>query len=214
MDTTFFGRLAGDLDRKRTCRIAVPFAQDEAVAYAICEAVRMGAGAATLVGDREKIVHLYGDIATNKMVTIVSESDPVKACQRATQFIRDGEADILMKGLVPTGTILKAVLNSQHGIKKNPLLSHLAFFELPSQPGLKILTDAALNIAPDAEMLVKIVENAVEAFRIFVSDRPARVALLAANEKVSQKLPSTVAADQVAKALATREEMIVEGPIS
>jgi len=214
MDTTFFGRMAGDLDRKRSCRVAVPFAQDEAVAYAICEAVRMGVGAAILIGDHDKIVQMYGDVAKNKAVTIVSETDPVQACQKATQLIRAGEADILMKGLVPTGTILKAVLNSQHGIKKNSLLSHLTFFELPSQPGLKILTDVALNIVPDAEMLVKIVENAVEAFRIFVSDRPARVALLAANEKVSPKVLSTVLADQVAKALAHREEMIVEGPVS
>lgn len=214
MNDSFFGRLAGDLDPKRICRVAVPFAHDEAVAYAICEAVRMGVVAPILIGDRAKIGEMYGATASHSSVTIVSEADPQKACQTAVNLVRTGDADILMKGLVPTGTILKTVLNSQQGIKKNPVLSHLTFFEVPGQAGLKILTDVALNIAPDAEMLAKEIENAVEAFRIFGQGRTPRVALLAANEKVSEKVTSTVVADQVSKALAHREDMLVEGPIS
>lgn len=214
MNESFFGRLAGDLDPKRGCRVAVPFAHDEAVAYAICEAVRMGVCAPILIGDRHGIEEMYGAVASHASVKIVPEADAQKACQAAVDMVRNGEADILMKGLVPTATILKTVLNSQRGIKKNPVLSHLTFFEIPKTPGLRILTDVALNIAPDAEMLAKEIVNAVEAFRLFGSDRAPRVALLAANEKVSEKVTSTVVADQVAKALAHRDDMIVEGPIS
>lgn len=214
MNESFFGRLAGDLDPKRVCRVAVPFAHDEAVAYAICEAVRMGVCAPLLIGDRRGIEEMYGDVAAHASVKIVPEADAQKACQTAVDMVRNGEADILMKGLVPTATILRTVLNSQRGIKKNPVLSHLTVFELPKTPGLRILTDVALNIAPDAEMLAKEIDNAVEAFRLFGSDRVPRVALLAANEKVSEKVTSTVVADQVAKALAHRDDMVVEGPIS
>lgn len=214
MNESFFGRLTGDLDPKRVCRVAVPFAHDEAVAYAICEAVRMGVCAPILIGDRKGIEEMYGAAASHASVKIVPEADAQKACQAAVDMVRNGEADILMKGLVPTSTILKTVLNSQRGIKKNPVLSHLTFFEIPKTPGLRILTDVALNIAPDAEMLAKEIDNAVEAYRLFGSDRAPRVALLAANEKVSEKVTSTVVADQVAKALAHRDDMIVEGPIS
>lgn len=214
MNDSFFGRLAGNLDSKRICRVAIPFAHDEAVAYAVCEAVRMGVAAPVLIGDRAKIEEMYGAAASHKSVTIVSETDPQKACQTAVNLIRNGEADILMKGLVPTGTILKTVLNSKTGIKKNPVLSHLTFFEIPGRAGLKILTDAALNISPDAEMLASEIENASEAFRAMGGNRPPRVALLAANEKISEKMPSTIVADQVKKALAHRDDMIVEGPIS
>lgn len=214
MDTSFFGRLAGDLDRNRLCRVAVPFAQDEAVSYAVCEAVRLGVAGAVLIGDPAAIREMYGETASHPAVKIVPEIDAAKACQTAIDAVREGNAEILMKGLVPTAVILKAVLNSQRGLKKNPVLSHLAFFELPTQPGLKLLTDPALNIAPDAEMLVKEVENAAEAFRIFVPDRPPRVALLAANEKVSDKVPSTVMAGLAAQALSQREDLVAEGPIS
>ena len=128
-------------------------------------------------------------------------------------MVRDGEADILMKGLVATSTILKAVLHSEEGLKKNPLLSHLTFFQIPGKEGVRILTDAALNISPDADCLEKEIHNAAEAFRLFAR-RPVRVSLLAANEKVSEKVPATVLAKEVATRFAGHETNLVDGPIS
>ena len=146
-------------------------------------------------------------------MTIIEELDASQACRKAVAVVREGQADLLMKGMVPTSTVLKAVLNSQTGLKKNPLLSHLTFFERKDQPGIRILTDAAINIAPDVEALARIVENAVEAFRLFVN-RPPKVAMLAAIEKTSEKVPSTIAAKAVAEQFAGRKDLIVEGPIS
>lgn len=209
----FFARLTEKVDVSRKSRIAIPMAQDEACAYAVCRGVKSGLMTATLIGDPQKIREMYGEVTSREDITILEESDPTKACKKAVQLVRSGKADLLMKGLVPTSTILKAVLNSQEGLKKNPLLSHLTFFELPQKNGFKILTDVAINIAPDVETQTRIVENAVEAFRLF-EDRPPKVALLAANEKVSEKVPSTVLAQSVAQAFASRKDVIVEGPIS
>ncbi|KAF1079163.1 MAG: phosphotransbutyrylase [Candidatus Rifleibacterium amylolyticum] len=213
MSENFFSHLVSTLKTDKKCRVAVPLANDEACAYAICHAVKTGMLHATLIGDPEQIKTMYGEIAHHDQVRIIDEKDEKKACAMAVKEVREGRCDILMKGLVATSTLLKAVLNSNEGLRKNPILSHLTFFEFPGKPGLRILTDAAMCIAPDEETLMKEIDNAVEAYSMFV-DQPPRVALMAANEKISEKVPATILADKVAKALADKKNMIVEGPIS
>ncbi|NLI75493.1 MAG: phosphate butyryltransferase [Candidatus Riflebacteria bacterium] len=213
MSSPFFARMLAELDRSRTCRVVIPLAQDEACAYAVQQGLRLGILAATLIGDPGKITAMYGEAAGHERVTVVEEKDPQLAARLACQHIREGKADFLMKGLVNTPTYLKAVLNSKEGLKKNPLLSHLLFFETNAYPGMRILSDVAINIAPDADTLTGIVENAAEAFTLFES-RPPRVALLSANEKVSDKVPSTQLARQVSERFANRKDVVVEGPIS
>jgi len=213
MSENFFSELVSTLNPDQKCRLAVPLANDEACAYAICHAVKTGILQATLIGDPDQIKTMYGDIAHHEQVRIIEEKDEKKACAMAVKEVREGRCDILMKGLVATSTLLKAVLHATEGLRKNPILSHLTFFEFPGKPGLKILTDAAMCIAPDEDTLIKEIDNASEAYAMFV-DTPPKVAMLAANEKVSEKVPSTVLGERVAKALADRKNMTVEGPIS
>ena len=213
MSDNFFSKLVATLDKKMNCRVAIPLANDDACAYAVCHAIKTGILSATLIGDPEQIKAMYGDVARHERVTIIDERDEKTACTRAVAEVREGRCDILMKGLVATSSLLKAVLNSTTGLRKNPILSHLTFFEFPDRQGLKILTDAAMCIAPDADTLEKEIENAREAFATFEKRSPL-VALLAANEKVSDKMPSTQLAEKVAGALAGRSDMTVEGPIS
>lgn len=213
MSPNFFSQLVATLDSSMKCRVAIPLANDEACAYAVCHAVKTGILKATLIGNPEEIKIMYGEVANHEMVTIIDEKEEKAACKIAVKEIREGRCDILMKGMVATSSLLKAILHHSEGLRKNPILSHLTFFEFPDRKGLKILTDAAMCIAPDAETLIKEVENACEAFALFGS-QPAKVALLAANEKVSEKVPSTVLAETVAKALANRKDIIAEGPIS
>lgn len=213
MSKDFFSTLVETLDSQKVCQIAIPIANDEACAFAVCQAVKMGILKATLIGNPEEIATMYGDIAKHENVRVIDEKEEKAACAIAVKEVKEGRCDILMKGNVNTSTLLKAVLNSKEGIRKNPILSHLTFFELPGKEGLKILTDAAMCIAPDEETLQKEIENASEAFNLFCN-RPAKVALLAANEKVSEKVPSTVLASNVARAMQERPDLIVEGPIS
>jgi len=213
MSENFFSDLVSTLNRDRKCRVAVPLANDEACAYAICHAVKTGILQATLIGDPEKIKIMYGEIAQHEQVKILDTKEEKQACAMAVKEVREGRCDILMKGMVATSTLLKAVLHSNEGLRKNPILSHLTFFEFPDRPGLRILTDAAMCIAPDEEALLKEIDNAVEAYAMFADNTP-KIALLAANEKVSDKIPATVLGDKVAKALAEKKNMIVEGPIS
>lgn len=213
MSKDFFSTLVETLDAHKVCHIAIPIANDEACAFAVCQAVKMGILKATLIGNPEEIATMYGDITKHENVRIIDETEEKAACSIAVKEVKDGRCDILMKGNVNTSTLLKAVLNSKEGIRKNPILSHLTFFELPGKEGLKILTDAAMCIAPDEDTLQKEIENASEAFNLFCN-RPAKVALLAANEKISEKVPSTVLASNVSRAMQNRSDLIVEGPIS
>lgn len=209
----FFKELPGMARGKRPMRVAIPLAEDEACAYAVGEGLKAGLVEALLIGNPVKIRELYGEAAKHPAVTIIEEPEAGAACKKAVALVREGKADLLMKGLVPTSSILKAVLSSSDGLKKNPLLSHLCFFERKDEPGLKILTDAAINIAPDAEALEKIARNAIEAFRAFFPRAP-KVAMLSANEKVSDKVPSTLLAKDVVARFPNPDEAIVEGPIS
>lgn len=213
MSKTFFSQLVDSLENGKKCRVAIPLANDEACAYAVCRAVKSGVLGAILIGDIQQIKTMYGEVAQHESVSLIEQCDEKKACELAVEQVREGSADILMKGLVATSSILKAVLDSKKGLKKNPILSHLTFFEFPDRPGLKILTDAAIIIAPDEEIIEKEINNAVEAYALFDKNVP-NVALLAANEKVSQKIPSTVLADKVASKLKDAVHANVEGPVS
>lgn len=213
MNQNFFSKLAESLNSPSRCRVSIPIANDEACAFAVCQAVKMGFLSATLIGNKQQIEEMYGETARHENVSIIEETDEKAACAMAVKEVKENRCDILMKGGVATSSILKAVLNSKNGIRKNPILSHLTFFEFPQKPGLRILTDAAIIISPNEETLQKEILNAVEAFSLF-EKQPAKVALLAANEKVSEKVPSTVMASKVAETMKNQNNMIVEGPIS
>jgi phosphate butyryltransferase len=213
MSNSFFEQLSGQIDKNKKCRVAIPFANDEACAYAVSRAIEANILEATLIGNPEAIKLMYGSVADSAAVSIIDIQNEQEACARAVEEVKTGRSHILMKGLVSTSTILKAVLSSKTGIKKNPLLSHLCFFELPDKSGLKILTDAAMTIAPDSPTLVSEIENAVEALSAFSKKTP-KVALLSANEKVSDKIESTKLAEEAAKAFSQNKKIIVEGPVS
>ena len=105
-----------------------------------------------------------------------------------------GECQILMKGLVPTTTIMKQVLDKEIGLRTGKIISHVAVFDVKTYHKLFFVTDAAMNIAPDISQKKGIIENAVELAHSLDIEVP-KVAVLAASEKVSPKMESTVHAE-------------------
>ena len=83
------------------------------------------------------------------------KQDPVRSCGKAVELIREGRAEILMKGLVPTAPLLSAVLDNEKGLKKRNVLSHLAIFQTRYYHKLIGVTDAAMNIEPGISEKVK-----------------------------------------------------------
>ena len=124
----------------------------------------------------------------------IEEKDVARAAAKAVSLVKTGEADALMKGIMDTAVLLKAALNKETGINAGRLVSHVAVMELPTYHKLLMVTDAAINIAPDIPAKLDIIANAAEAAHAIGIPNP-KVALLAAVEKVNwEKMPCTAEA--------------------
>ena len=175
--------------------IAVACAEDTHVLEAVASAKDMADF--TLMGDGAKISEaskaIGADIST---MQIIDEADSAKACRLAVSQVASGAAQVLMKGLVDTSIIMKAVLDKEAGMSAGKKLSHLAIFALPTYHKLLFITDAGVNISPDLETKKVIIQNAVEALINLGVSRP-KVALLAAKEKPDPKMLATMEAAEL-----------------
>ena len=101
---------------KSASRLSVAVAQDAEVLLAVDAARRLGIATAVLVGDEEKIRSIASELNVDlSAYQIIHESDNVEACRKAVKLVRDKEADVVMKGIVDTSVILKAVLDKEIG---------------------------------------------------------------------------------------------------
>lgn len=176
---------------KKSKKIAVAAAADKHALEAVKNAITEEIVEAVLFGDEEKIREIAEQINFDLSETrIVNENDPVKASALAVAAIRNGEADILMKGHVSTGPLLKVVLDKENGLRKGATLSHVALMESPYYHKLLCVTDAAVNVAPEFKDKVEIINNAVEAFHKLGIAEP-KVAVIGAVEVVNPKMEAT-----------------------
>ena len=132
--------------------LAVAVAQDTEVLLAVENARKLGLAKAILVGVEEEIAALAAknDVPLQEY-TVINVEDKTEACRTAVKLVRDGKADVLMKGLVDTSVILKAVLDKEIGLRDAPVLSHVAVFEVPGMDRLLYpasAPDLAHGVAP------------------------------------------------------------------
>lgn len=198
-------------------RMAVAAAQEQSALEAALDARAAGIVEPILVGDGDMIRAIASDIgASLDGVRIIEEKDFAKAAAVAVALVRSGEADILMKGVLDTSILLKAALNKEAGLNAGRLTSHVAVIESPHYHKLFVVTDAAINIAPDLQGKLDILANAVQASRALGVDKP-KVALLAAVEKVNaDKMPCTADAAIITQ-MQRRGQIkgcIIDGPLA
>ncbi len=202
--------------KKETRRISVAASADMAVLEAVYNAMKEDLVKPILVGDKDKTIQLCKEIGMPlKDITFIDEPNPAKAAQKAVMEVRAGRADILMKGMVGTGALLKAVLDKENGLRKGGLLSHLALFESPYYHKLIGVTDAAMNVAPDFDEKLQILLNAVEAYHKLGIKIP-KVAVIGAVETVNPKMEATVHAAMLTQ-MNQRNQIkgcIVDGPLA
>jgi phosphate butyryltransferase len=177
-------------------RLAVVCAHDEFVVDAVAMAAKRNLVIPVLIGRLPEIAELACRFRLKEPFEIVDEPDDEKAVRRGVDMVNAGEADILMKGLVDTKVLLKAVVNSEWGIKDAPLLSHVGMISVPLVPRVLFATDGAMNIAPSVGEKILLVENAVKLARALGYERP-KVGLVSAVEKVNPKIQSTLDAEEV-----------------
>jgi len=198
--------------------VAIAAAEDAEVMEAVAYALEKDLASFILFGDEEKITSMLGSHqieSSHEGVRIVPATNAKEAAQLAVKAVSGKEADVLMKGNVPTATILKEVLNKEYGLRTGSVLSHVAAFEVPGYDRLIFVTDAAMNIEPTLEQKVQIVQNSVSVARALGLEMP-KVAPLAAVEVVNPAMQATVDA-----ALLTQmnhrgqiKDCIIDGPLA
>ena len=193
-------------------RVAVAAAQDEHTLQAVVAAARDGLVTPVLIGREAEIRELLAKLMfDSEQAEIIPEDDPVACAQIAADLAREGKADCIMKGKLETGALMKVLVNRERGIRKNDVMSLVAFFESPYYHKVFSITDPALLTYPTLEQKKAAITNAVEALHALGVEQP-KVAVLAAVEKVNPKMKETVEADEIKKA--GIPGCVVEGPIS
>ncbi len=196
--------------------VAIASADDAEVMDAVALAMENDLARFHLFGDATRIQKMIQERCLSESQFVITHTaTPQEAAERAAYAVRKGDADVLMKGLVPTATFMKAVLNKEMGLRSGNVLSHVALFEVPGRETAIGLTDAAIHIAPTLEDKVHIIENGVTALRAIGYTLP-KVAVLAAVEVVNPTMQATIDA-----ALLTQmnrrgqiKDCLVDGPLA
>jgi phosphate butyryltransferase len=199
--------------------VAVAAAEDAEVIDAVVRAVNLGIARFQLFGEKEIISALLDEkqsgISKHEKIQIIHANSAPSAAELAVKSVRLNEADVLMKGNIPTAQILKAVLNKEYGLRTGSVLSHVAAFEVKGYDRLLFVTDAAMNIAPDLSQKAQIIQNAVDVARSLGVDTP-KVAPLAAVEVVNPAMQATLDAANLTQMSARGQikNCIVDGPLA
>lgn len=197
--------------------VAVAVAEDHEVIEAVAKAIKLQLAQFRLYGNQEKIMGMLQEhgLQTSEHVEVIAAMSSAEAAELSVKAVRNGEADVLMKGNIPTANILKAVLNKEWGLRKGSVLSHVAAFEVPNYNRLIFVTDAAMNIAPDVTQKAAIIQNTVEVAQAIGIDLP-KVAPIAAVEVVNPAMQATIDAAMLTQMNRRGQikDCIVDGPLA
>lgn len=197
-------------------RVAVVAAQDEHTLQAVFKARENNIAEPVLIGDKTKIVELLSRMNESlDDAAIIGVEDEDEAARKAVELIHEKKADFLMKGKIQTADLLKAVVNSETGLRTGNAMSLIAFKEIPGYHKLLAITDGGMMMYPDLNEKKQILENAVNTFNAMGYDNP-KVAVLSPVENVNPKMPESVDAAALKEMNMSGEirNCIVEGPIS
>lgn len=169
-----------------------------------------------LIGDKEGIQNICA--SNNYDITgirIIHEPDTEMSVEMAVKMVSSKQADILMKGKIGSSTLLRCVLNKEWGLRTGNLLSHFALFEVETYHKVIAVTDVAMNIAPNLQEKISIVNNAVGCLNKLGYSMP-KVAVLGAVEMVNENMEATLHAALLSK-MNQRDQIrncIIDGPLA
>jgi phosphate butyryltransferase len=197
-------------------KIVVVEAHDPDVLESLTQAESLGLATPILVGNPSKIEGVARKVGYRlRPESLLATADEEASIHQAIDLVREGKGDLLMKGKVPTATLIRGVLDKERGLRTGKLLSQVIVFQVPHIPRLMLMTDGAINIAPTLEQKADICRNAIEVAHALGIAEP-KVVLLAALEFVNPAMPATV--DAAALAQMNRWGQIsgayLEGPLA
>jgi phosphotransacetylase len=169
-----------------------------------------------LVGPAAKIREVAGasriDLGNAR---IVDTPHSHASAAKAVELVRQGDAELLMKGSLHSDELLGAVVARETGLRTGRRISHVFIMDVPTYHKVLIVTDAAINIAPTLEDKVDICQNAID-LAVALGVKTPKVAILAAVETVNSKMPATLDAAALCK-MADRGQItggLLDGPLA
>ena len=211
-----FQRLIAAVKALPAIPTAVAHPCDESSLAGALDAAKLGIIVPILVGPRQKILAAASAAKLDvDPYEIVDAEHSHAAAEKAVALVREGRAELLMKGSLSTDELLGAVVRRETGLRTARRLSHCFILDVPNHPKPLIITDAAINIFPTLEEKVDIVQNAIDLAHALKIDNPY-VAILSATESVNPKLQSTVEAAALCK-MAERGQItggVLDGPLA
>ncbi len=169
-----------------------------------------------LIGNAGKILETLNSFkAADEGIEILDVSNAEKAAEKAAQLAREGSCDLIMKGLIETADLMKVILKKENGLRTERILTHLAFFEVPTYHKILACTDTGLAMYPDLQQKKQIIINAVLSLNKMGYQRP-KVGILSAVEKINPKMPESEEAGKLKEMYVAGlfPPCILEGPIS
>ena len=169
-----------------------------------------------LVGPEVKIRSVAKSAGINlKKIEIVDTPHSHGSATRAVELVREGKAELIMKGSLHTDELMAAIVSREGGLRTNRRISHIFVMDVPTYHKVLIVTDGAINIAPNLEDKKDICQNAID-LAISLGLQNPKVAILAAVETVTSKMPATIDAAALCK-MAERGQItggILDGPLA
>lgn len=211
-----FTRLVKDAQGRAPLSVAVVHPCDAVSLESVIAAVELKLITPILVGPQAKIDHAAQDagvsIAHFERVDVPHSH---AAADRAVQLVREGRAAALMKGALHTDELMSPVFHSENGLRTERRVSHCFVFATRGHDHPLIVSDAAINIAPDLICLADITQNAIDLAKAIGVDE-VRVAILSATETINPAIPSTLNAAALCK-MADRGQItgaLIDGPLA
>src|SRR5580765_657283 len=169
-----------------------------------------------LVGPKDKIAEAARAAGVSLAgLEVIDAPHSHGSAERAVALVREGKAEVLMKGSLHTDELLSAVVSREKGLRTGRRISHAFLMDVPTYHKVLIVTDAAINIAPTLEDKVDICQNAIDLAISLGVEKP-KVAILAAVETVTSKMPATIDAAALCK-MAERGQItgaLLDGPLA
>lgn len=196
--------------------VAVAAAHDTAVIEAVTAAKREDIVEPILVGHADVIAKMLTDVGEDPAnYQIVPADSDVDCAQTAVRLVTEGKAHFLMKGILGTADLMRAVLDKKANLRTDNLLSHVMLFETPGYHKMILMSDGGMNTFPDLEKKVQILDNAAGVLHKLGYER-IHAACVCGAETVNPKIQSTVDALELTRMTEkwSKYNMDVIGPVS
>jgi phosphate acetyltransferase len=211
-----YKRLIAAAQRQKKIKVAVAHPCDEASLRGAVEAHKLGLIEPILVAPLARVRNAADEAHLDiSGFELVESAHSHESAAKAVGLVTAGRVEALMKGSLHTDELMGAVVAREGGIRTARRISHCFIMDVPGQPEPLIITDAAVNIAPDLDAKVDIIQNAIDLAHAMGAPE-VRVAILSAMETVTAKVPSTIEAAALCK-MAERGQIagaLLDGPLA